>query len=56
MGSHGWTIKSSLQPMHSYWKFDTMVRRGYVYYMPDEKVVKVDVTQRIKNYTKKVIN
>ncbi len=37
-------------------KFDTVVKRGYIYYMPEEKVVKVDVTQRMKNYTKKVIN
>ena len=38
--------------MHSYWKFDTVVRRGYVYYMPEEKV---DVTQRIKNYVEKIV-
>jgi CRISPR-associated exonuclease Cas4 len=37
-------------------RFDTVVRRGYLYYMPEEKVVEVVFTQRMKNYTKKVIS
>jgi len=37
-------------------RFDTVVRRGYLYYMPEERVLEVVFTQRMKDYTKRVIS
>jgi len=35
--------------------FDTLVRRGYVNYVPEKRVVRVDITPTMKAYVKRVV-
>ena len=37
-------------------KHNTTIRRGYLYYIPEEKVIELEITQNMKEYLKKTIN
>ncbi|HXG74115.1 MAG TPA: CRISPR-associated protein Cas4 [Candidatus Nitrosotenuis sp.] len=36
-------------------QYSTIVRRGFVYYLPEDKVVEVEITESMKTYLKKAI-